>query len=485
MAATLYGPVSDMYKGRICTSYDQLDYDNGDLVVYPDLIQTNWTFYQPQGSSVFSGSGSTTTGAASKLQFIVPSTQTTDPHSWRVYFTCTVSGTNTSLCNYVHSVFQQLTIQFTGASNGIVEQVQSYNVFCSMLYKFWSTNHVRKIHSNLEGYTPLPETYNGPANTETAVTGPFPDAVSVFTAALGRVWNGNSFMIPMNVGFFMSARKLIPNFILPTIRVEFIMESVARATMSNVSGSATSTPNYSITNCQLIINQYEVLPEYIDDLRRKVVEREEAGDPIRLDMASWTFFPYNLNSGTGGNPRINVTKDLAGLRKLMFAQVPVAAGSSATTNTFGDSDAINTFTLQGLSGYRWIIGGHYYPDQVVNMNNPSAISSGTGFGADSAFAYFLNAYAMGVNDNPGADMIQSWAQGSQLVASCQDMVMLTPTEFDDAGMPSMHKMVRTGQVDLLLYFAYNTPAAVQGYIFANVHRMVTITDGCRASIIEG
>lgn len=490
MAATMMGAVSDVYRGRFEAMYDQLDYTSGEKIVYPDVINTEWLWYQPLGPGTYSGSDSTTSNATNKVVFEINNSMLTDPHSWRIWFQCFVTSSSSSaaLCNYAHSIFQQVTIAFTGSSSGLVEQVSYYNVFCSMLYKFYSANHARYIQQNLEGFTPLTAyipimTVASSATPITQLVGPYPDITSVFAAANKRIWNGRSFALPLNVGFLMTARKLVPHLILPNIRIEILMETVARATMATASGTPKSSPNYYINAVQLVMNKYNVQFSYIDALRAKVIEDQDKDDPIRLDYDSWIAFPSTI-AANSGTVRLVVSKDLSGLRKLMFAQVPQIAGTSSTTNLFNTSDAINTFVTNTLLSYRWIINNKYYPDIPIPVTGTSDDGSLTGEKADSSLAYFFNTYAVGVSDNPSADINQQWAQSGQTVSACQDIVLMTATEFDDASLSSMYNMVRTGQVDLVLNFGTSVVAA-DIYIFANCQRNVVILDGARAIIYDG
>lgn len=586
MSATTFGVVSDVYRQRIMSAYDQLEYDSAEKVVYPDLVRLRWMWHQPTGSNAWAGQGSTTAGASPRLQFLIPANCITDPHSYRVYFQCTVSGSFTfntttvgppldstvpipcaGLANYAHSVFNQLQVRFTGGSATEPEQVLNYNVFCSMLYQFFGRNYVQSIHANLEGWSPITLTGGQTAIAAGAHTYPAqPVTAGYYSFGQRRVWQGRSFMLPLNLGMFMSVRKMIPNFVLPSMLIEFIMETVQRATSSvmeiagspsgatlgvvaynnsigpgaydkNLAGQSAVTPtgagnvpsalSYVIQNPQLVVQELEVTDEYVDSLRAQVRDRQGAGNPIRLDLSSWTSYLIQIPAGTNGTYTQLVTSDVTGLRKIMFGLVnstedsatPPAADLSSVVSYA--KDAINGFYLNWLRSYRFNVGAHYYPDQDIWIDN-----SGKGQGIqggltgnqqslnfasqDSALSYYMNAYATGVLDNPNADIVQDWnplnmtfdqvtATQTTPVTDRQlfglelpNYVYLTRTEFDDEGLPSMRYLQKSGQLLIRLIFNPATGAAPNGlpsalncYVFLNQSRSILIEEGNRAQVING
>lgn len=483
MAATMFGVTSDNYLGRLHVAYDQLEYDEGDIVIYPDLVRNRWMWHQPQGAGPWSGAGTTTAGAAEKLQFLLPANCVSDPHSYRLYFKCYVAAneagaitTNAGLANYAHSVFRQLTIRFTGGSSSEPEQVLNYNVFCSMLYKFYSTAHVTRIHSSLEGYGVLADVSGNLATR---------------TSAAARAWLGRSFMIPLNVGMFLSARKMIPNFILPTILVEFQMETVLRATAPINTAVVRASPNYYIDTCQLVVRELEVTNQYTDDLRKKVRDMQAANTPLRIDMSSWTSYNVQIPASTNSQANYMITSDIAGMRKIMFGLVDNALETTATTG----GDCLNSFGLNKLGNYRFNVGAHYYPDQEIYINPGGA--AGNTLNADLALAYYMNAYAVGVLANPGSDIIQNWFPEASVTDAATDeleggaldtydYVYMIKTEFDEAGMPSMQYLQKSGQVQIRLNFTSSIGATTLScYVFINQHRSIIIEEGNRAQVING
>ena len=126
------------------------------------------------------------------------------------------------------------------------------------------------------------------------------------------------------------------------------METVARATTTFLEETPATTPNYTMQSVQFVYNQYNVTLDYIDLLRAKVIEDEQKDNAIRMDFDSWVAFPSTI-AATQATQRIVISRDIAGLRKLMFAMVPQAAGTGASTGAYNDSDAINTFVSGGLN----------------------------------------------------------------------------------------------------------------------------------------
>ena len=478
--ANMFGGATDLYKNRFSSELEQLKYDVDDYVIYPDVVRRRWMWHQPVGGAVFSGtdfpSGSTTAGVAGvsqKVQFNIPNNTVTDPTSYRFNFKCYVgdntgvgSAGTTALCNYAHSVINQLTVRFTGSASTIIEQVPSYNIFCSMLYQFYSSNYVVKFHSALEGYN--------------------------LTNA-NRAWNGRSFMLPLNVGFFLTLRKYIPNFCLPYLQIEFLMETVGRACCQKTVGtnvSAANLPYYYINSCQLIVSEVEVTSTFVDDMRMKVSQGQTADTEIRLDFTSWTFMSFQVPAGTTGQSRNLLTGNFVGIRKVMFGQIVngiVVTGTSGSALNLGN-DGINSFNLNNLQSYRLQIGGRYYPDQEVYLNYGQTASS-TALTTDVSQGVFFNMYAIGCQNNNWSDFIQSWNSSDTFTSGVEqstDFVMIISTEFDDSGLPVLTDMVNSGPLALVLNYGLAVPTnGVTVYVYVNTHRAIHIYDGNRATIIEG
>ena len=475
----MFGGATDLYKNRFHSEFDQLKYDTDDYVCYPDVVRKRWMWHQPVGGSVFSGGDFPTastsagvTGVSQKIQFNIPNNTVTDPTSYRLNFKCFVgdntgigaAGT-TALCNYVHSVIQQLTVRFTGSASTVIEQVTNYNVFCSMLYQFYSTNYVLKFHSAIEGY-----------NTTNA----------------NRTWNGRSFAIPLNVGFFITLRKYIPNFALPYLQIEFLMETCARATCQKTVGTATGVlPYYYLNSCQLMCVEVEVTSTFIDSVREKISMGQTAEQEIRLDFASWTGMSYQVAAGTTGDYRFLITGNFTGIRKVMFGSIinnlTPSTGGNGTASNLG-CDNINAFNLNGLQSYRIQIGGKYYPDQPVYVNY-AGTSSTSSLTTDVSQSIFFNMYAMGVQNNNWTDYVQSWNAGDTFTAGVEqaaDFVFLLSTEIDDAGLPNLIDMINSGPLAMVTSYSTAVPTnGVTNYVYLNVHRAIHMYEGNRCTIVEG
>ena len=503
----MFGPVTDLYKNRLHAEYDQLSYSEDDYVVYPDIICRNWMWHQPiGGSGSYSGPdfpSATGISTAQKVQFNIANNNFTDPASYRLYCVCTTGvygqtpSTNTGvngqwcLSNYAHSMINQLTVRFTGTSSTVVEQVTNYNIFSSMWYQFYTTNYVQKIQASLEGFN---------------------------TTGASRKWNGRSFMLPLNVGFFLTTRKYLPNIVLPIIQIEFLMErnavamyAYAPATATAGSTASNGTGYYYITVPMLVTKEITVNPEKIDNLRREIAERQQEGNPIRLDFTSWTGLTFNVAASVGGLSRTLITGNFVGIRKVMFAMLNTTPSITNTsgTETVGVSDTapnidqINSFTLggwtsptntsnvplgnTGLQSYRIQIGGRYFPDQEIYVNGTNA---STQVASDSSLAYFMNIDSVGSNYNGWADIYQSWEitnSGTDITnASNTNWVFLLSTEFDDAGLPVKADMINSGPLSILQRFAANTPAVnLTTYVFVNYNRCIHIYEGNRCEVIDG
>lgn len=484
----MFGGATDLYKNRFHSEFAQLRYDVDDYVYYPDVVRRRWMWHQPVGGSNFSGGDYVTGGVGAvggvsqKCQFNIPNNTVTDPTSYRFNFKCYVgdaggagaAGT-AALANYAHSVIQQLTVRFTGSASTIIEQVPAYNIFCSMLYQFYSTNYVAKFHNMLEGYSLT--------NSQ-------------------RAWNGRSFMLPLNVGFFMNLRKYIPNFCLPYLQIEFLMANVSQVIVQKTVATAPgATPYYYIGNAQLITSEVEVTTEFIDSVREKISMGQTAQEEVRLDFTSWTYMSFQVAANVTGVNRYLLTGNFVGIRKVMFGQILNGINTAATTNSSQvlGGDQINSFSLAGLGGYRLQIGGRYFPDQEVYVNN-GGTSSTTALTTDVSQAAFFNMYAIGAQNNNWSDYIQDWSPADTYSSGADlstDWVFLISTEFDDSGLPILTDMINTGPLALVLNYSTgagtpgapttttNTNTGVTVHVFVNVHRAIHIYDGNRATIVEG
>lgn len=476
----MFGGASDLYKNRFHTALDQLDYDKDDYVYYPDVIRRRWIWHQPIGGPTFSGSDipaiSGQSGASQVLKFRIANNTVTDPTSYRLYFKCYVgdadgnggvSACKTALANYAHSVFSQLTVRMTGSSSSVIEQVPSYNIFCSMLYQFYSTNYVQKFHATLEGYS---------------------------TTNSQRVWYGRSFMLPLNVGFFMNLRKYIPNFCLPFLEIDFLMETCARATCQETPGTATgATPYYYINNCQLINSEVEVTTQFVDEMRERIAIKDATGQRVRLDFTSWASMSFQVAGGTTGLFKYLVAGNFVGLRKIMFGQINNTFNDAQTSASGNGLDRINSFSQSGLGSYRIQIGGKYFPDQDIYINN-SGTTSTTALTTDVAQAAFFNMYAMGCQNNNWSDIIQNWGPAESFGIGGDnpgynrdnDYVFLLSTEFDDSGLPILIDNINSGPLSLVLNYTLAVPTGgVTVYMFVNYHQAIEIYPGNRATIIQG
>lgn len=502
----MFGGATELYKNRFHAELDQLKYDEDDYVYYPDVIRRRWMWHQPVGGNVFSGADFTpgqsgVGGVSQKLQFNIPNNTVTDPTSYRLYFKCYVgdsaggtwntgSSASCALANYAHSVFNQLTVRFTGSASTIIEQVPYYNVFSSMIYQFYTTNYVQKFHNSLEGYSPCVRGASASAASSNAL----------------RAWNGRSFMLPLNVGFFMNLKKFIPNFCLPYLQLEFLMETNSRALVQqlpyNASGGSTgavaaASSIYYINSCQLIVSEVEVTSDFINEMREKISAGQTAQAEVRLDFNSWTYMSFQVPAGTTGVTRNLLTGNFVGIRKVMFSQMynNVIATSAAYNSPFTNAayltngaDQINSFVLGGLQSYRLQIGGRWYPDQEIYVNYGSS-SSTNSLNCDMAMGQFFNMFAVGCQNNTWSDIIQDWGPSDAWLSGVNtstDFVMILSTEFDDAGLPILTDYINSGPLALLLN--YGTAVQTGGLtvnVFVNVHRAIHIYDGNRATIVEG
>jgi hypothetical protein len=481
--SNIFGSSSLLYKGRFPASYPELDYsvEAEDYVIYPEVVRSIWKYYIPLGGNTFSGTDYPTSGGsgyvsynppapaqspATLCEFLVTSGSFTDPFAYRMTFKLwcgadSQSGTppNLALCNYAHSIFNQVLVRFNnGSGSSQIDQVQNYNVFTAMWYKFYTTNYVQRIHLTQEGYETSP--------------------------AL-RQFQGREFALPINVGFFMSMRKHIPNCILPQILIQFYMETVAVATCAangtDVSGTSATAPNthpfYYIANVQLLIKEIITDQKKIDDERRSVASRQSSA-PMRLDYSGWQYFSNQIPATTSGQFTAQITGNFVGLRKFMFGMI----NRVATATAYGDQ--VNNFTLSTLQSYRLQINGNFYPTQDVYINQGGAASQ-SGEQLFGATAYFYNMEALGINKNIWSDMIMNWSPASAANAIF-DWVFIISTEFDDAGLPILHDAINSGQVGLVLNFGSTVGSnPINLYSFANSHKCVMVYEGNRAEVIYG
>ena len=473
----MLGGSSDLYKNRYHAEYDQLKYDRDDYVYYPDVLRRRYAWMQPQGGATFSGQdfpyASTTagvTGVSSKLTFQVPTGVVTDPTSYAINFRCYVgdnggmgSAGTTALCNYAHSVFNQITVRFVGSSSSQIEQVQSYNIFSSMLYLFYGTNYVAKIQASNEGY-----------NLTNAT----------------RAWNGRSFMLPINLGFFLTLRKYIPGPVLPLMQIEMVMESNARATCQKTVGTAVGTnPYYFINSAQLIYSIVDVTLDFDNKLREEINDGAEAMEPVRLDFVSWINFSTQIAAGLVGEQKYLVSGNIPGMRKIMFSLIQNLIGSGTGTATNLGNDTINSFNQNNLQGYRIQIGGTYYPEQSIYVNQGQTTST-TALSTDVSQAYYFNMLAMGVRHNPWSDLNMSWGSSDSFNGSGSDIgtqwVYLLPTEIDDAGLPTLTDTTGSAPLTMVWNFGAAVPTnGVTANIFVNVHRCLHLFPGNQVRLIEG
>lgn len=469
----MFGAATDLYKNRFEPAFRQLDYEADDYVIYPDVMRRRWMWHQPYGGgTAYSGpdyNAGTISGApastANRFQFQLPANTFTDPTSYRLYLKINVGASDTgttptavaALCNYAHSVINQVTVRFTGVTSALVDQMLDYNVFSNMLYKFYATNYVQKFHASMEGYN---------------------------TTASSRQWAGKSFMLPINCGFFTSLKKYIPNAVLPIILIEFLMEQNSRAVMYSTAPTGTGSKMFWVTQPQLIVSEIEVLPEYLDELRAKISEGQSMGKPIRLDYTSWTAFKVSIASGISGDVRSLLTGNFVGIRKIMFGQLSQSPPSAGTT------DYLNTFLIDNLNNYRIQIGGRYFPDQPVYVNQSGSTSTNAN-ASDSAMAAFFTMFSVGNQNNPFIDYIQSYPNTSTQGGDTSDWVFLLSTDFDDAGLPYIKDQVNSGPLSLITNYnpAVNSGTSTTGgltiYVYLNNHRAVHIWEGNRVDIVEG
>ena len=469
---------SDLYRNRLKVIPLQMEYSTDDYVVYPDVIRNRWVYKQPDGNAVFTGQGATTNGSP-LLLFKIDPMQSSDPKSYRLYFKCYVNdshgsgsaNTTTALCNFAHSVFNQAILRFIGTSAGQVEQINNYDVFSSMISQFYSNDYINSVSKAVEGYTDLTSAPSGYAGNP---------------GAAARLWNGRSFMMPINLGLFISCQKFIPNFLLPMMELQFNMETVARATCAyaldvDSDPVPTSSPNYYITGCQLIYNLVETIPAYQNDMRQKVFDAAQAGRPYRLDFQAWSGFNSVVPSGGSGQTRFPITKNITALRKIMFGMV------NATYGTDSINDAINSFRINNLGSYRFIIGGKFYPDQEVNVNPSNALPT---YELDNSMAFFFNMYAIGIPNQIYTGFRQDWEATSSnnnpnALGLNDSFVYIWSTDVDDAGLATLYDLEETGQLDLQLTFSSTTSTNINCYTFLLVNRAILIYPGNSIAVING
>jgi hypothetical protein len=473
---SFFGGATDLYKNRYQTQFDQLKYEEDDYVCYPDVLDRNWLYYSPVGGSIFgsipTASTSGITGAVTRLQFNIPSGSTADPSSFRVLFNVYVgdntgagsSGT-TSLSNSASSVFTQLIVRLQGNSGGIIEQNIYYNIFCNMLYQFYSTNYLTKIAGTLEGY-----------NTTNA----------------NRAWNGRQMVLPLNAGFFQNLRKYIPLFALPNMQIEFLMEQAANATCQKTVGTAQGTASYYyIANPRLMFSSVDVTSNFIQDMREKISMAQTEQIPIRLDYTAWTPLQQQIPSGTSGNYTAILSGNLIGLRKVLFGFTsPSLAGTGTTgangTTANGGADYLNTFSNNGLQNYRLRINGKYYPETPVEVNQGGTTST-TALSVQGSMSYFMNVYATGQHNAYYTDINAGWLSSDTFTSGIDqspNYVYMLSTQYDDVGLPQMLNMVNAGPFNIDLNFISALSNSINLVAFANVHRGIHLFEGNRVTIIE-
>lgn len=473
---SIFGGASDLYKNRYETQYEQLEYHKDDYVIYKDVVNRQWTYQNTIGGSIFgsvpANSTSGITGAVQRLQFNIASGSTADPSSFRVIFQAYVgdntgagSAGTTSLCNYASSVFNQLNVRMQGASSGTIEQNIYYNYFCSMLYRFYSTNYSTQILGSIEGY-----------NTTNA----------------NRAWNGRQMCVPINAGFFQNLRKYIPLFALPLLQIEFVMESSLNATCQKTIGVGTGVaPYYYILNPRLIYSSVNVTSSFIDETREKISVAQTENMPIRLDYTAWVPLSAQIPSGSTGSYTAILSGNLVGARKILWGLTTPSIGGSGGTGANGTAanlgaDVLNTFYVGGLQNYRMRVNGRYFPDLPVEVSQ-GGTSSTTALSVQNAMSYYFNLYASGQHNSYWTDVNMGWLATDTFTSGIDQnpsAVYMLSTEFDDAGLPEIISSANSGPFNLELNFMATTAAVYNLLAFVNNHRSIHLFEGGRVTIVE-
>ena len=470
------GGVSDLYKNRYETEYDQLKYHEDDYVIYPDVVNRQWSYQNTIGGSIFgsipTGSTSGITGVVQRLQFNIASGSTADPSSFRVIFQVFVgdntgagSAGTTALANFANSVFNQLNVRLQGSSSGTIEQNIYYNYFCAMLYQFYSSNYIAKISGTLEGY-----------NATNA----------------NRAWNGRQVCVPINAGFFQNLRKYIPLFALPLIQIEFLMESSGNATCQKTIGTATGTaPYYYISNPRLVYSSVNVTSNYIDETRQKISVAQTENMPIRLDYTAWVPLSAQIPSGSSGSYTAIMSGNMVGARKLLFGLVTPSIGGSGGTGANGTTanqgcDVINTFANGGLQNYRIRVNGRYFPDLPVEVNQGGSGTT-TALSVQGAMGYYFNVYASGQHNAYWSDTNMAWLSSDSFTSGIDqspNYIYMLSTEFDDAGLPEIMNSTNSGPFNIELSFITATTVVYNLLAFINNHRSIHLFEGNRVTVID-
>lgn len=422
-----------------------MSYKDDSYTNYADVKSVDVIFKNPQGATSYSLSDS----SSPKMEFFIDNYHIVDPKSVALYFKVTVTGTSTggnaALCNFAHSVIQGATATFEGTAGQAIEDNQNYNVFCSMMYQFFGKDYIEQIMGAIGGY----------------------DATTT-----NRIWNGKSFTIPVELGFFQSLRKQLPMFMLPRIRLEFSFSKIAQAVVTS-DATASSNATVTIDYPQLVYRQTAVSDEYQKAMRDRV---SQGSNTHKFAYEAWSYTGISHTGSITGEVQYPITS-ANGLRKIMFAQV-LAANDNVTTK-----DGINTFSRNLLSSYRFKLNGSYFPSQAITTGSTSA---DTGLNNNASLSYYLNMLSMGAldRDHNGLPKTSTFlsSPASQDPDTDTDIVFSWNLLFDDRGTTATNAYGSSSLDLVLTYGALSSASKI--HVFFSTLRGVRWTGPNSVEVIS-
>lgn len=437
-----------------------LDHAQADIT--PDVISVDYV----RKDATTTGEFTTASGGTRNFEIILDAEDVVDPSSIVLYFTGTVGGTGnsgaaTACCtNFAHSFFRRITLRFSGSGSGVIEEIEFYNIFCSMLYQFEDPNYLRIVMGAIGGFYPAFDTVGA----------------AISNAEENRQWSGKAFAIPLELGFFTSLKSYLPMFVLPPIQISVQMEAVESIVMSSDLTNAIDTSIVAkIANPKLYYKKIVVSEAYKDAVRQKLTERANAGNPYVLQYRAWTATTQSILLASGTNT-YNLAASTRALQRAIFGMVLDANAADLTV------DGINTFSRNVLSSYRWVHGSRKVPNDPVVIGSTT---SDTGENGDMSLALYHNFVTSGVFDR---DMYGRHFRASNQTAFTSidpDSLTTAVFQYDFSHSPSsvsfLYGTMATNALSLELTFA-STPSAAKLYIFMEEIRGVVLSAPGRVTL---